>query len=84
MTVTIDQVGPDVTALTRKLMTDDVDRDINPGDTFVELGLDSLKLVDLLAAAESHFDIEVPDEEVGNFTTVQDLVDFVVANRPTV
>ncbi|WP_434740437.1 acyl carrier protein [Micromonospora sp. SH-82] len=84
MTVTIDQVGPDVAALTRKLMTDDVDRDINPGDTFVELGLDSLKLVDLLAAAESHFDIEVPDEEVGNFTTVQDLVDFVVANRPTV
>ncbi|MGC5053938.1 acyl carrier protein [Micromonospora sp. DT48] len=81
MTIAVDQVFPDVVRLTRKLMTENVDRQINPGDAFVDLGLDSLKLVDLLAAVENHFDIEVPDEEVGNFAKVQDITDFVLAAR---
>ncbi|MFG3700673.1 acyl carrier protein [Micromonospora sp. NPDC047620] len=84
MTMTVDQVSLDVVQLTRKLMTEDVDREINPDDAFVDLGLDSLKLVDLLAAAEAHFDIEVPDEEVGSFTMVQDLTAFVLAARSSV
>ncbi|WP_341716340.1 acyl carrier protein [Micromonospora sp. FIMYZ51] len=84
MTMTVNQVSLDVVRLTRKLMTEDVDRTINPEDTFVDLGLDSLKLVDLLAAVENHFDLEVPDEEVGNFAKVQDLTDFVLAARSSV
>nr|WP_218107665.1 phosphopantetheine-binding protein [Micromonospora peucetia] len=62
-------------------MTEDPERPISADDTFVDLGLDSLKLVDLLGAAEVHFDIEVPDEEVGNFVRVQDLTDFVLAAK---
>ncbi|MEU5914771.1 acyl carrier protein [Micromonospora sp. NPDC047527] len=84
MTTTVNQVSLDVVALTRKLMTDDVDREINAGDTFVDLGLDSLKLVDLLAAVENHFDFEVPDEKVGSFAKVQDLTDFVLSARSAV
>ncbi|MEU5905135.1 acyl carrier protein [Micromonospora sp. NPDC047467] len=84
MTTTVNQVSLDVVALTRKLMTDDADREINAGDTFVDLGLDSLKLVDLLAAVENHFDIEVPDEKVGSFAKVQDLTDFVLSARSAV
>ncbi|BCB91979.1 acyl carrier protein [Phytohabitans suffuscus] len=74
-----DQVANDVERLTRQLMTDNADRPIEPGDTFADLGLDSLKLVDLLGSAELHFDIEVPDEEVGNFIRVQDLTEFVLS-----
>ncbi|MBO4205375.1 acyl carrier protein [Micromonospora echinofusca] len=81
MTMTVDQVSADVERLTRKLMTEDTDRPISPDDTFVELGLDSLKLVDLLGAAEVHFDMEVPDEEVGSFVRVRDLTDFVLRAR---
>ncbi|WCN83900.1 acyl carrier protein [Micromonospora sp. LH3U1] len=84
MTMTVNQVSLDVASLTRKLMTEDVDRQINADDTFVDLGLDSLKLVDLLAAVETHFDIEVPDELVGSFAKVQDLSDFVLSARSPV
>nr|WP_284039907.1 phosphopantetheine-binding protein [Micromonospora sp. M71_S20] len=62
-------------------MTEEPDRPISADDTFVDLGLDSLKLVDLLGAAEVHFDIEVPDEEVGNFVRVRDLTDFVLGAK---
>ncbi|MEU9507316.1 acyl carrier protein [Micromonospora sp. NPDC048170] len=79
--MTVDQVAADVEQLTRKLMTEEADRPISADDTFVDLGLDSLKLVDLLGAAEVHFDIEVPDEEVGNFVRVRDLTDFVLAAK---
>ncbi|MCX4387889.1 phosphopantetheine-binding protein [Micromonospora peucetia] len=79
--MTVDQVAADIEQLTRKLMTEDPERPISADDTFVDLGLDSLKLVDLLGAAEVHFDIEVPDEEVGNFVRVQDLTDFVLAAK---
>ncbi|MEU4781662.1 phosphopantetheine-binding protein [Micromonospora sp. NPDC023633] len=79
--MTVDQVAADVEQLTRKLMTEEPDRPISADDTFVELGLDSLKLVDLLGAAEVHFDIEVPDEEVGNFVRVRDLTDFVLGAK---
>ncbi|MEU7998109.1 acyl carrier protein [Micromonospora sp. NPDC049060] len=79
--MTVDQVAADVEQLTRKLMTEEPDRPISADDTFVDLGLDSLKLVDLLGAAEMHFDIEVPDEEVGNFVRVRDLTDFVLGAK---
>lgn len=79
--MTVDQVNIDIERLTRKLMTENPERAISPDDTFVELGLDSLKLVDLLGAAEVHFDMEVPDEEVGNFVRVRDLTDFVLRAR---
>ncbi|MCL7458680.1 MULTISPECIES: phosphopantetheine-binding protein [Micromonospora] len=79
--MTVDQVAADVEQLTRKLMTEEPDRPISADDTFVDLGLDSLKLVDLLGAAEVHFDIEVPDEEVGNFVRVRDLTDFVLGAK---
>ncbi|MEV4665981.1 phosphopantetheine-binding protein [Micromonospora echinofusca] len=79
--MTVDQVAADVEQLTRKLMTEEPDRPISGDDTFVDLGLDSLKLVDLLGAAEVHFDIEVPDEEVGNFVRVRDLTDFVLGAK---
>ncbi|KAB1140548.1 acyl carrier protein [Micromonospora sp. DT46] len=79
--MTVDQVAADVEQLTRKLMTEEQDRPISADDTFVDLGLDSLKLVDLLGAAEMHFDIEVPDEEVGNFVRVRDLTDFVLGAK---
>ncbi|WP_326563766.1 acyl carrier protein [Micromonospora peucetia] len=79
--MTVDQVAADIEQLTRKLMTENPERPISADDTFVDLGLDSLKLVDLLGAAEVHFDIEVPDEEVGNFVRVQDLTDFVLAAK---
>jgi len=55
--------------------------EITDETTFEDLGLDSLHRVDLLAAAEIHFDIEVPDAEVPNLLRVQDLTRFIASAR---
>jgi acyl carrier protein len=55
--------------------------EITPTSTFEELDLDSLTRVDLLAAMEIAFDIEVPDDEVAKVVRVQDLADLVLSLR---
>lgn len=41
-----------------------------------ELGGDSLDRVELVMALEDEFDIEIPDEELDKFTTVQSVVEY--------
>ena len=42
-----------------------------------KLGLDSLARIDLAVAAEDHFGIAIPDENLERFVTVGDLLDYV-------
>jgi len=45
---------------------------------FVEdLGADSLDVVELVMALEEKFDIEIPDEDAENITTVADAIKFI-------
>lgn len=45
--------------------------------SFVEdLGADSLDIVELVMAFEEEFDLEIPDEEAENITTVGDAVEY--------
>ena len=41
-----------------------------------DLGINSIELADLVMLCEETFDIEINDEEVGNLTTVGDVVGF--------
>ena len=59
----------------------DVEGEITASSNFEELGMDSLTRIDLLAAVEGAFDLEVPDDQVASLVTVQDLLDFLAANR---
>ncbi|MBQ6678931.1 MAG: acyl carrier protein [Lachnospiraceae bacterium] len=45
-------------------------------DIKAELGADSLDVLQLLMAIEDTYGITVPDEELLNFVTVQDVVDY--------
>ncbi|MFC3151589.1 acyl carrier protein [Litoribrevibacter euphylliae] len=55
--------------------------DVNPSSSFVDdLGADSLDTVELVMALEEEFETEIPDEEAEKLTTVQDAIDYVVAN----
>jgi len=53
--------------------------------TFRELGLDSLDAMNIVFAIESEFNINVPDEEVKNITTVRSIAerlgDWLAQNR---
>ena len=49
-------------------------------DIQVDLGDDSLDVVDLLMSIEDEFEVEVPDEEIENIKTVGSLVSYIEAN----
>ena len=54
---------------------------VTPDAKIVEdLGADSLDVVDLLMSIEDEFEIEVPDEEIENIKTVDQLVKYIEAN----
>ena len=42
-----------------------------------DLGADSLDVVELVMALEEEFSIEVPDDDVENIRTIQDIVTYV-------
>lgn len=44
-----------------------------------DLGADSLDVVELVMALEDEFDIEVPDEDVGNIRTIGDVERYVAS-----
>ncbi|WP_139904535.1 acyl carrier protein [Clostridium thermarum] len=45
-----------------------------------DFGADSLDLVELIMALEDEFDMEIPDEEVENISTVADVVEYIKAH----
>ena len=60
----------------------DVEEDSITPDTNLseDLEADSLYVVDLLMSIEDEFEIEVPDEEIENIKTVDQLVKYIEAN----
>jgi acyl carrier protein len=53
------------------------DEDVVPSASFIDdLNADSLELVELCAAIEEQYGIEIPDEDASRLQTVQDAVDY--------
>jgi acyl carrier protein len=46
-----------------------------------DLGADSLDVVELVMAFEDEFQIEIPDEEVGEIKTVGDAVNYITKKQ---
>ena len=61
----------------------DVEEERISADTSIinDLGADSLDVVDLLMSIEDEFEVEVPDEEIENIKTVDDLVKYIENNQ---
>lgn len=56
--------------------------EVTPGASFIDdLGADSLDIVELIMDIEDEFDLEIPDEEAENITTVQEAVDYIEKNK---
>jgi acyl carrier protein len=52
--------------------------EVTPSKSFVDdLDIDSLSMVEIAVAAQDKFGVEIPDDELKNLKTVQDVVLFV-------
>jgi len=69
----------------KKIVADQLgvnEADIKNESSFVDdLGADSLDTVELVMALEEEFELEIPDDQAENITTVQQAVDFILANK---
>ncbi len=56
--------------------------EVKEGSRFVEdLNADSLDVVELVMALEEKFEIEIPDEQAENISTVADAIKFIEENK---
>ena len=53
--------------------------DVNPETTFAEIGADSLDMVDLAMDIEDVFNVEVTEEALEKFVSVDDVIKFLEA-----
>jgi acyl carrier protein len=52
--------------------------EVTPSKSFVDdLDIDSLSMVEIAVAAQDKFGVEIPDDQLTDLTTVQDVVNYV-------
>ena len=52
--------------------------EVTPDKTFVDdLDIDSLSMVEIAVAAQDKFGVEIPDDQLKDLKTVQDVIDYV-------
>ena len=73
----IDQVK-EILAKQLRIEADKISADTN---IIEDLGADSLDVVEMLLAIDEAFGVNVPDEDVAKLKTVQDIADYVAANK---
>ena len=57
------------------------EEDVKTSSSFVDdLGADYLDTVELVMALEEEFETEIPDEDAEKLTTVQEAIDYIIAN----
>ncbi|ATV35589.1 acyl carrier protein [Fusobacterium pseudoperiodonticum] len=55
---------------------------VKPESNFVDdLGADSLDTVELIMSFEEEFGVEIPDTEAEKIKTVQDVINYIEANK---
>ena len=55
--------------------------EVTPTKSFVDdLDIDSLSMVEIAVAAQDKFGVEIPDDQLKDLTTVQDVVNYVSNN----
>ncbi|MCL1866134.1 MAG: acyl carrier protein [Oscillospiraceae bacterium] len=71
----------DVFEEVRKIIVEQLDKDEEAvtlsSNIADDLGADSLDVVDLVMEFEDKFSVEIPDEQVENIKTVEDIVKFI-------
>ena len=57
------------------------DENIKLDTSFIDVGADSLDIVELIMALEEEFDMQIPDSEAEKISTVNDVVEYIKNNQ---
>ena len=58
--------------------------EVTPDKTFADdLDIDSLSMVEIAVAAQDKFGVEIPDDQLKDLKTVQDVIDYVERSSVT-
>lgn len=58
----------------KKIAKKETGKDISIDDTFRDLGIDSIDLLDFVMKIENHFDIKIEDAELLKINSIKDVV----------
>lgn len=50
--------------------------EIEEDTSLADLGIDSMRMFELIARFEEKFDVKVSDKQIGNLFTIQDIIDI--------
>ena len=68
---------PDLASIVEEVAGVDAS-EVTPEKSFVDdLDIDSLSMVEIAVAAQDKFGVEIPDDELKNLKTVQNVIDYV-------
>lgn len=70
----------ELTQILAKQLRVEVEKIEKSADVMEDLGADSLDIVEILMIVEEQFGITVPEEELANLRTVEDLCGYIEAN----
>ncbi|HLW73346.1 MAG TPA: acyl carrier protein [Candidatus Babeliales bacterium] len=76
MTIEIRETADKINAIIAEKLHIDA-ANINPQATLLDLGADSLDMVDIVMKVEEEFGIEINDEDAEKLHTVQDFISYV-------
>lgn len=59
------------------------EKEVTEAKTFLELGTDSINSVNIMAAVEDLYQLEITDDELKSIVTVRDMVDLILKKAKT-
>ncbi len=68
-----------ITELIRNVISLDADREIKDDENLIDLGLDSIKTIEIVVELEDGFDIEIDEDDLmlDNFSTISKIMELV-------
>ncbi len=68
-----------ITELIRNVISLDANREIKDDENLIDLGLDSIKTIEIVVELEDGFDIEIDEDDLmlDNFSTISKIIELV-------
>ncbi|MFA5839908.1 MAG: acyl carrier protein [Candidatus Margulisiibacteriota bacterium] len=75
--ITNDQLSKEIKTIIAKITKLPIEKILDDSNLFADLGIESLAGVEIFAAIDKKYNLNIPEEKVKDVTSVADLVDLI-------